>query len=154
MDGDPFRALSIAYDAGPDEVRRAFRRLAHETHPDRGGDVRGFQAVHRAYTALMADLEGERRRWRPPPRRPAGPGGLDPGAFPTCRVIVRGTRDGRREVTYDIAARPPGWTPGAAPPPGGACRQSVPADGASPAFGVWVVPLGAERYRCVFGPPG
>jgi len=154
VDGDPFRLLALDYDAGPDEVRRAFRRLAHETHPDRGGDVRDFQAAHRAYTALMADLEGERRRWRPPPPRRPATGGLDPRAFPTCRVIVRGTRDGRREVTYDVAGRPRGWAPGTTPPPGGERRLRVEAEGASPAFGVWVVPLDAERYRCVFGPPG
>lgn len=154
MDGDPFRLLSIPYDAGPGEVRRAFRRLAHETHPDRGGDVRDFQAAHRAYTVLMADLEGERRRWRPRPAAPDRPGVLDPKAFPTCRVIVRGTRDGGREVTYDLASRPAGWVPGSSAPPGGECRLRVPSSDASPAFGVWVVPLGAERYRCVFGPPG
>ncbi len=154
MDGDPFRILSLAYDAGPDEVRRAFRRVAHETHPDRGGSVRDFQRAHRAYTALVADLDGERRRWRPPPPRPSAPGGLDPTLFPTCRVTVRGRADGGREVTYDVAGRPAGWMPGSVPPPGGTCRRSVPADGASPAFGVWTVPLGDGRYRCVFGPPG
>lgn len=154
MDGDPFRLLAIPYDAATEEVRRAFRRLAHETHPDRGGDVRDFQAAHRAYTALMADLDGERRRWQPPRAAPGRPAGLDPAAFPTCRVVVRGRRDGGRDVTYDLASRPAGWAPGPAPPPGGTCRFRVEADGASPAFGVWVVPLDAGRYRCVFGPAG
>ncbi len=36
-----------------DEVKRAFRRLALETHPDRGGASASFVAVTRAYDEAM-----------------------------------------------------------------------------------------------------
>ena len=162
LDGarDPFRVLSLPYDAGPDDVRRAFRRLARQTHPDRGGSAQSFHEVRAAYGALADDLEGERRRWQPAPaspkpapsRAPRYPAGLDPRVYPTCPVRISRTRDGVRRVAYDADSRPRGWRPGAAPPPGGECRARYEATGGAPAFGVWVVPLGAHRFRCVFGP--
>lgn len=159
LDGspDPFRVLAVPYDVGADDVRRAFRRLARETHPDRGGSADAFHKVRAAYGALTADLEGERRRWRPAlarrHRAPRYPAGLDPQTYPTCPVRISRTGDGVRRVTYDTDARPEGWAPGAAAPPGGECKAHVAASEAAPAFGVWVVPLDANRFRCVFGPP-
>lgn len=150
---DPFRVLALPYDAGPDDVRRAFRRLARQTHPDRGGAADAFHAVLDAYRVLVADLEAERTRWRPtptPPRRFVGP---DPRTYPTCPVRVGRTRDGRRTVAFETEARPPGWRPPPAPPRGGACEATVAATEAAPAFGVWAVPLDAHTVRYVFGPP-
>jgi hypothetical protein len=157
---DPFRILDLPLDAGAGDVRRAFRRRAHQTHPDRGGAADDFLAVRTAYSALCADLEGERRRWRAapvaPPRTaaPSAAGGPDPAAFPTCPVRTGRTREGRRTMEYAVEARPAGWRPGAAAPPGGVCVARVAAAEGAPAFGVWVVPLDAERVRVVFGPVG
>lgn len=155
MDGtrDPFRVLSLPYDADADDVRRAFRRLARQSHPDRGGSAGAFHEARAAYNALAEDLEGERRRWRAAPRRVRYPAGLDPRTYPTCPVRISRTRDGVQKITYDIDSRPRGWSPPAAPPPGGECKARYPATEAAPAFGVWVIPLGAHRFRCVFGPP-
>ena len=148
---DPFRVLSLPYEADAGAVRRAFRRLARETHPDRGGSTAAFHRVRAAYAALTDDLEGERRRWGPP-----GAGrfaaGLDPREFPTCPVRIGRGREGRRRVEYLVEARPQGWRPGPAPPPGGTCVERHAGTETAPAFGVWTVPLDAHRYRCVFGP--
>ena len=157
MDGpDPFRVLSLPYDAGPDAVRRAFRRAARETHPDRGGSARAFHRARLAYDALAADLDGQRERWQPAPPAPPAPrfpAGLDPAVYPTCPVVVR-REYGARKMDYDVAARPAGWRPGPAPS-GGTCRARYPARDGAPAFGVWTVPVGASTFRCVFGPdPG
>ncbi|PAP77836.1 DnaJ domain-containing protein [Rubrivirga marina] len=158
MDGsrDPFRVLSLSYDADSEDVRRAFRRLARRTHPDRGGSTEAFHRVRAAYNVLAEDLEGERRRWQTPregpPTRAASPAGLDRRTYPTCLVRIGRQRDGRRRVEYDVGSRPPVWRPVATPPPGGECRLRVEATEAMPAFGVWVVPLDAHRFRCVFGP--
>lgn len=150
---DPFRVLSLPYDAGAADVRRAFRRLARQTHPDRGGSPDAFHAVRAAYGALADNLDAERQRWQPAPARRASryAAGLDPAVYPTCRVRVTRRRDGRREVAYD-ASPPEGWRPGAAAPPGGVCQERHAATGTAPAFGIWTVPLDAHRFRCVFGP--
>ena len=150
---DPFRTLALPYDAAPGDVRRAFRALARQTHPDRGGSADAFQAVHAAYRALTADLDAERRRWQAAAEGARYAAGLDPRLYPTCPVIVGRTREGRRTEAYAAAARPDGWRPGPAPPPGGTCRAQVAATEATPAFGIWTVPAGGRRYRCVFGPP-
>lgn len=149
---DPFRTLALPYDAGSEDVRQAFRRLARETHPDRGGAARAFHEVRTAYAALTADLEAERQRWAPSPPSARFAGGLDPRAYPTCPVRVDAARGGRR-VRYDVDARPATWRPPQAPPPGGRCVERVEGTGTTPAFGVWVVSLDPRRYRCVFGPP-
>ena len=150
---DPFRVLSLPYDADADAVRRAFRRRARETHPDRGGSADAFDRVRQAYGALTDDLDGERQRWRPPPEPTSRyAAGLDPRVFPTCPVRIGRRRDGRRTVEYDTAARPPGWRPGPAAPPGATCVASVAAAGSVPAFGVWTASAGRRLFRCVFGP--
>ncbi len=41
----PFAILGLPKSASPDDIRRAFRRLALETHPDRGGDATSFIRV-------------------------------------------------------------------------------------------------------------
>ena len=155
MDGsqDPFRILSVPYDASPEDVRRAFRRLAQKTHPDRGGSADAFHSIRVAYGALTDDIERQRGRWAPKGLVSPYAAGLDPRIYPTCRVRLDRTRDGKQIVAYEVNARPRGWTPGAVPPPGGTCKATVEATGDRPAFGVWVVPLDESRYRCVFGPP-
>ncbi len=149
---DPFRVLSLPYDADPDDVRRAFRRLARRTHPDRGGSAAAFHEVRLAYGALVDDLDGARHRWRPAPAAPRRSGGLDRQAHPTCLVRISRRRDGRRTVDYVLDSRPDGWRPGAVAPLGGTCVARVEATETAPAFGVWTVPIDAHRFRCVFGP--
>lgn len=41
--------LGLPPTASPDEVKRAYRKKALETHPDRGGDEAAFREVQRAY---------------------------------------------------------------------------------------------------------
>lgn len=52
----PFAILQIDDDADADEIRRAYRRRAKETHPDRGGSEAEFKRVQAAYEAIQ---EGE-----------------------------------------------------------------------------------------------
>lgn len=51
---DPHALLDIAPGATRDELRQAFRRLAKQHHPDRGGDRSTFEAVRDAYDVLLA----------------------------------------------------------------------------------------------------
>ena len=50
---DPHAVLGLEAAATAEEVKAAFRRLAREHHPDRGGDVERFQRVQAAHDALV-----------------------------------------------------------------------------------------------------
>lgn len=49
---NPYSILGISEGASEDEIKKAFRRKAHEHHPDKGGDPLKFKEVQRAYEAL------------------------------------------------------------------------------------------------------
>ena len=49
---DYYAALGVSKTATADDIKRAFRRLASQYHPDRGGDTKKFQAIQEAYATL------------------------------------------------------------------------------------------------------
>ncbi|MCH8049447.1 molecular chaperone DnaJ [Patescibacteria group bacterium] len=55
MDKDPYKILGVDKNAGKDEIKRAFRKLAHEHHPDKGGDQERFKEINGAYQILSDD---------------------------------------------------------------------------------------------------
>ena len=55
---EPHEILGVAWDASERVLRSAYRRLALEHHPDKGGDPVRFQLIVTAYEALMNRLHG------------------------------------------------------------------------------------------------
>ena len=49
---DYYELLGVSKNASPDEIKKAFRRLAVEHHPDRGGDETKFKEINEAYEVL------------------------------------------------------------------------------------------------------
>lgn len=49
---DYYEVLGVARTAPPDEVKRAYRKLALEHHPDKGGDPEKFKELSEAYAVL------------------------------------------------------------------------------------------------------
>ena len=49
---DHYATLGVARTATQDEIKRAFRRLASQHHPDKGGDTGKFQEIQAAYDVL------------------------------------------------------------------------------------------------------
>lgn len=49
---DHYATLGVARSATADEIKRAFRRLASQHHPDKGGDTAKFQTIQAAYDVL------------------------------------------------------------------------------------------------------
>ena len=52
---DYYAKLGVPRTATADEIKQAFRRLASQTHPDKGGDTQKFQAIQQAYATLSDD---------------------------------------------------------------------------------------------------
>ena len=53
-----YEVLGIERNASDRDLRTAYRRLALEHHPDKGGDPVRFQLIVTAYEALMNRLHG------------------------------------------------------------------------------------------------
>ncbi|OGM91316.1 hypothetical protein A2755_02900 [Candidatus Wolfebacteria bacterium RIFCSPHIGHO2_01_FULL_48_22] len=50
---DYYEILGVSKDASEDDIKKAFRRLAHQYHPDKlGGDEKKFKEVNEAYQVL------------------------------------------------------------------------------------------------------
>jgi molecular chaperone DnaJ len=49
---DHYQTLGVQKTATADEIKRAFRKLASQHHPDKGGDTAKFQEIQAAYEVL------------------------------------------------------------------------------------------------------
>ena len=49
---DHYQTLGVGEGAGPDEIKKAYRRLANQHHPDKGGDQAKFKDISVAYDIL------------------------------------------------------------------------------------------------------
>jgi DnaJ-class molecular chaperone len=49
---NPYQTLGVDRNASADEIKRAYRKLASQHHPDKGGDKTRFQEIQSAYDTL------------------------------------------------------------------------------------------------------
>jgi curved DNA-binding protein len=49
---NPYQTLGVDKNATADEIKRAYRKLASQHHPDKGGDKARFQDIQSAYDTL------------------------------------------------------------------------------------------------------
>ena len=49
---DHYATLGVSKTASQDEIKKAFRKLASQHHPDKGGDTAKFQEIQAAYDTL------------------------------------------------------------------------------------------------------
>ena len=52
MAKDYYQILGISREASQDEIKKAYRKLAHKYHPDKGGDEKKFKEINEAYQVL------------------------------------------------------------------------------------------------------
>jgi DnaJ-class molecular chaperone len=71
---DHYAALGVARNASQDEIKRAFRKLASQHHPDKGGDTKKFQEIQAAYDTL-GDAAKRQQYDTPAPQFSGMPGG-------------------------------------------------------------------------------
>ena len=52
---DYYKTLGVSKNATADEIKKAYRKLARENHPDAGGDEEKFKDINEAYEVLSDD---------------------------------------------------------------------------------------------------
>lgn len=81
---DYYQTLGVAKNATPDEIKKAYRKLASQHHPDKGGDTAMFQKIEEAYRTL-SDPQKRQEYDNPQPQFSGFPGGFhfttDGGGF-------------------------------------------------------------------------
>ncbi len=82
---DHYQTLGVERNASPDEIKKAYRRMAGQHHPDKGGDTAMFQKVEEAYRVL-SDPQQKQQYDNPNPFGQGHPGGFNfnfggPGGF-------------------------------------------------------------------------
>ncbi len=70
---DHYAVLGVAKNATPEEIKKAYRKLASQHHPDKGGDTNKFQEIQTAYDTLS---DPQKRSMYDNPQPQGFPGGF------------------------------------------------------------------------------
>lgn len=71
---DYYKTLGVGRSANETEIKQAYRKLAAQHHPDRGGDTAKFQEIQAAY-AVLGDVQKRKEYDNPRPQHEF-PGGF------------------------------------------------------------------------------
>lgn len=72
---DYYNTLGVPRDADQDTIKKAYRKLAMQHHPDKGGDPNEFQKISEAYDVL-SDIDKRFQYDNPQVRQQGFPGGF------------------------------------------------------------------------------
>jgi molecular chaperone DnaJ len=101
--GDFYTTLGVNESATQDEIKRAYRKLAVEHHPDKGGDENKFKQISEAYDTIGD--ENKRSQYDNQRSNPfGGGGGFDPfgGGFNPFGDMFSGSQQRKRAVPDKI----------------------------------------------------
>lgn len=79
---DYYNVLGVQRNASQDEIKKAYRKLASQHHPDKGGDTKRFQELQEAYATLSdprkrAEYDNPQTQWTFRSGDPFGQGGFE-----------------------------------------------------------------------------
>lgn len=92
---DHYQTLGVDKLASQDEIKRAYRKLASQHHPDKGGDTAKFQQLEEAYR-ILSDPQKRAEYDNPPHQGFQQFGGFPPGFEDLFRSGPFGDIFGRR----------------------------------------------------------
>ena len=75
---DYYDILGVPKNSSPDDIKKAYRKLAAKHHPDRGGDTAKFQEIQAAY-AVLSDPDKRAQYDNPQPQFNFQGSGVPPG---------------------------------------------------------------------------
>lgn len=55
---DPYKILGVSHSSSLDTIKRKFKTLARELHPDKGGNEHMFNILKESYVQVLKDLKG------------------------------------------------------------------------------------------------
>jgi molecular chaperone DnaJ len=87
---DYYAVLGVRRDAAPDEIKKAYRRLARELHPDVNPDPQTqdrFKEITQAYEVLSDPEKRQMYDLGADPFAPAGAGGFGAAGFPFSDIM-------------------------------------------------------------------
>ena len=90
MATDYYAVLGVRRDAAPDEIKKAYRRLARELHPDVNPDPQTqdrFKEITQAYEVLSDPEKRQMYDLGADPFAPAGAGGFGAAGFPFSDIM-------------------------------------------------------------------
>ena len=75
---DYYKTLGVSKNASQEEIKRAYRKLAMQHHPDKGGDEKVFQNINEAYDTLKDSAKRQQYdQPQPDPRVRVNTGNMD-----------------------------------------------------------------------------
>jgi DnaJ-class molecular chaperone len=81
MISDLYKRLGISRGASVDEIKKAYRTLAREHHPDKGGDPEAFKGIQEAHEVLSDERRRQIYDMTGSVNENGGPGGGGPGGM-------------------------------------------------------------------------
>lgn len=55
-----YKILGVSTEATSSDLRQAYRQLALENHPDKGGDIELFYRINKAYAILKQEAQDDK----------------------------------------------------------------------------------------------
>lgn len=105
MSTNYYNILGVPKEASDEEIKKAFRKLAREAHPDKGGDTEKFQKIQEAYETLSDPQK--RREYDSPSfnQIPQFGGNFPFEMFGFQMGSNRPQKRGNRQYTFNISLR-------------------------------------------------